>query len=74
MRGEGDGEGGVSVAITSICQRLCPGDIDGERVTTNTNEVTWHTGSCGMEQRHTVPHGPTLISHSDMVSSRVQQA
>ena len=46
MRSERDGEGGVSTALTSIYLRLCPVGNDGERVRTDTSEVTWHTGSC----------------------------
>ena len=46
MKGEGDGEGCVSTALTSICLRLCPGGNDGKMVGTDTSEVTWHTGSC----------------------------
>ena len=54
MRGEGDGEGGVGTALTSIYLRLCPGDNDGERVRTDTSEVTWDTGSCVEWNRDTV--------------------
>ena len=54
VRGERDGKGGVSTALTSIYLRLCPGDNDGERVRTDTSEVTWHTGSCVEWNRDTV--------------------
>ena len=44
----------MSIDLTSICLRLCPGDNDNERVRTVTIEVTWHTGSCVEWNRDTV--------------------